>query len=609
MLQGDWSNKNMDAFSQFLTQQAQEKYANAVKLNDSECRNDPETEPYKSKYKARKIWCELKSVVESCCHDHPTDERWGFLKAALDLKLGINYTDTEELGTGEEHLSKCVELLQEHSLNERACNVLQEALNQLGILWTGRRQPEKALAFLQRAEKLYKDFQHEVGGAPYTVDDLFACDTSEDDGAVAHRRSTHFENTYTHTLYYLAQVYGRLEESQKSAQYCHVTLRRQLETRTYQPVEWALNAATLSQYYITKPDFGMARHCMASATVVLKEAGEDDDKCLSQNCDGPKDLPRIWADLYRCWVKYGLQLLETSWERLLDDSQDEDKQAKSEQQEQEEEEEEGASKEEKEKDTLLTFDLELTAVEEQITDKYVLDYEQAREVFLTVQQWINKAQEYYHIDDHCTDYTEIVQDHSRLYKQLIFFEGDYDRQCKMHKRRVDLLKNVLDQLNPQYYLLVCRQLMFELAETYSAMLDLKLAAANETEARPTARAMKKINTLTQQSIDEFHKYIDSLRNPDKELPEKFGEDDERPVMIAHFCTGRLYSKFVEFDTRKRVANLNKSVEHYKFLVDYCARNPSAKEKVKAEYGICEEMVLLLPAKMDKILREAEQINN
>ena len=37
----------------------------------------------------------------------------------------------------------------------------------------------------------------------------------------------------------------------------------------------------------------------------------------------------------------------------------------------------------------------------------------------------------------------------------------------MHKRRIDLLEAVVKQLNPQYFLLVCRQLNFELAEIYS----------------------------------------------------------------------------------------------------------------------------------------------
>ena len=38
---------------------------------------------------------------------------------------------------------------------------------------------------------------------------------------------------------------------------------------------------------------------------------------------------------------------------------------------------------------------------------------------------------------------------------------------KMHKRRIDMLGALVSQLNPQYYLLVCRQLDFELAEAYS----------------------------------------------------------------------------------------------------------------------------------------------
>lgn len=61
-----------------------------------------------------------------------------------------------------------------------------------------------------------------------------------------------FEKAYTHTLYYLAQVYQHLEMIEKAAQYCHTTLKRQLEYCGYYPVEWALNAATLSQYYLSK---------------------------------------------------------------------------------------------------------------------------------------------------------------------------------------------------------------------------------------------------------------------------------------------------------------------------------------------------------------------
>ena len=58
---------------------------------------------------------------------------------------------------------------------------------------------------------------------------------------------------------------------------------------------------------------------------------------------------------------------------------------------------------------------------------------------------------------------------------LIFFEPEEDRQFKMHKRRIDLLEGVYKELNPAMYKLLCRQLIFEIGETYSSMMDLKSA--------------------------------------------------------------------------------------------------------------------------------------
>ena len=72
----------------------------------------------------------------------------------------------------------------------------------------------------------------------------------------------------------------------------------------------------------------------------------------------------------------------------------------------------------------------------------------------------------------------------QAFKFLAFFELDIDRQCRMHKRRVDMLLAELHQLNPQYYLLVSRQLMFELAETYSSMLDLKVSRNRDSVPLP-----------------------------------------------------------------------------------------------------------------------------
>lgn len=62
--------------------------------------------------------------------------------------------------------------------------------------------------------------------------------------------------------------------------------------------------------------------------------------------------------------------------------------------------------------------------------------------------------------------TKTVQDKSRLFKLLALFESDADTACKMHKRRVDALTDVVNQLNTQYYLAICKQLHYEIGKRH-----------------------------------------------------------------------------------------------------------------------------------------------
>ena len=82
-------------------------------------------------------------------------------------------------------------------------------------------------------------------------------------------RERQFGATFTHTLYYLAQVNAAMGQSEKGAMYCHTTLLRQLETGQYDPVDWALNCATLSQYYITQGNYMLSRHCLGKCRPIL----------------------------------------------------------------------------------------------------------------------------------------------------------------------------------------------------------------------------------------------------------------------------------------------------------------------------------------------------
>ncbi|XP_038058276.1 KIF-binding protein-like [Patiria miniata] len=613
----------MAAYSDFLTDEGFSKFEEARRLSEEDSKNDPETNPFKSKYAAREILQDLRAKLEKYYgiqtdQQAPQDTDLHVMLACLRYLLGLNFVDTEETSSGEDYLMACRKMLEPHCLDSRAVSLAVATLNQLGILWSGRRESEKALELLLEAESVYKKYKHEVGVAPFGMNELFV---AEENRLSDHQRQQKFEKAYTHTLYYLAQVYGNLGESKKSASHCHETLKRQLETDQYEPMDWALNCATLSQYYITQDDYTQARHCLASATRIYAEALEklpavetEED----QYNDDIDKLKRHKADIARCWLKYCLALLNLSKDSLENQRTDSSQDTENQQQNEcasNSESQPSIKQESPERENCETDDenlkklasqfegLELTSLENKVTDKCVVTFDEAREIFLAGQKWILEAKEYYVLDGHVSDYIEIVRDHSALFRVLASFEVDLERRCKMHKRRVDMLQDILKELNPQHFLMVCRQLMYELAETTSEMMDLKLAIAEISGVAPTTHVCNKINLLINQSLDYFQQFLDSLRDAEQKMPSTLEEEVMRPALVAYFCKARLHSKIITPNPEQRIENLSTSLRNYKFVVDYCKSHPDAMEKMQAEYELCEEMVALLPARIAQVERE------
>lgn len=245
----------------------------------------------------------------------------------------------------------------------------------------------------------------------------------------------------------------------------------------------------------------------------------------------------------------------------------------------------------------------ILAVEEKVDCSLPLDFKEAREVFLMGQNFINEAKEYFELDGHVTDHIEVTQDHSALFKVLAFFEEDYERRCKMHKRRVDMLEPLCKELNPQYYLLVCRQLQFEMADTYYEMMDLKVAIGNKLDEMDS-HTIKKINSLAQSAIKFYEMFLDSLRSPDKKFPEILEEDVVRPALVAKFHIARLYGKLITADAKKQLENIQISLNYYTFLKDYCANHEEAIKSVETELELTKEMVALLPVRMERLRIQA-----
>ncbi|KAJ8890772.1 hypothetical protein PR048_010281 [Dryococelus australis] len=252
----------------------QENYSKVRKLLDQDSKNDPVSEPYRSKYTASAILTEMKSKLCKILDEGITDDKQRRYKAMLGsvwLHLGTISVDTEEFSTGEEQLLNCVSILSKDALKRESILVLLTALNQLGILWSQRDQPAKSKEYLEMAEKYYKEFVENNPTGCITMYNLFHLDDFE---AELPDTEHSLEKTHTLTLYYLAQIYSSLNDHLKAAVYCHTTLKRQLEYKDFDPVDWALNSATLSQYFMEECGFKQARHHLAAASFILDQYKE-----------------------------------------------------------------------------------------------------------------------------------------------------------------------------------------------------------------------------------------------------------------------------------------------------------------------------------------------
>lgn len=256
----------------------------------------------------------------------------------------------------------------------------------------------------------------------------------------------------------------------------------------------------------------------------------------------------------------------------------------------------------KRKGELCRFEsLDLASYESVITDQYLLMFDDAKPVFLATQTWLNRAKEYYTAETEASEYAKIVQDLAISYKYLSFYDFDESNQCKMHKRRADLLEDLLGLLNETYYLATCRELWYELGLAYSNMLDIKQDLVKATSGPPNPNSLNKINQLCHKSIAKFQSFIASYSDKTtSELKAGLTEDEMEPILFAYFECGRLYYKLTTPDRTMQIENTKNSLRYYTMLVKECEENKKFQDRLKSEYGVCKEMTTLLPLKIKKL---------
>lgn len=229
-----------------------EKYEKTEVLVIEKSKLDPPTDPFNSHYEARNILLEISQKIKEriLLVDAESDD-YKILQFALlhvTVDLGKIYNFTEEIPTGEKYLNEALESATDNETNPAAICAVLSALNESGIMWMNRGETEKAKDLLIKAETYCNTFR-ETKQPPHSIHDILNKTQPKSENE---QNGKLLEKINVLTLFYLAQVWGSLGELEKSANYCHNTLKKQLvELEEYEPIDWALNAATLSQYFCT----------------------------------------------------------------------------------------------------------------------------------------------------------------------------------------------------------------------------------------------------------------------------------------------------------------------------------------------------------------------
>jgi len=269
-------------------------------------------------------------------------------------------------------------------------------------------------------------------------------------------------------------------------------------------------------------------------------------------------------------------------------------------------------------------------------------FEKARTVFLRAATRIEVAKKHYVIDGFVTDHSTLLQEHSQLYHYLSLFETETKRKLAMESRRIEMLSPLLHQLNKASYEVLHKQISYELGESALAMLEIKLdkfrsressgeidfkklKVAEKTKCNEYSKtalvmfahftymycqAKDRISTKTSQHFETLPLYQLSdccCMDPDEGL---ISEDEIRPFLNAHFLSCRVLSKIIPSKNDlppdgPKAHYIMACLRRYTWLVEIAPRlckryNVEVSTLFGDEIKICQDLVKLLPAKIDRM---------
>ena len=544
-----------------------------------------------NKKKAKKI---IKSLLDSSFINHYKSNKiiYACLNGILNFYYGMFNLNNDDQSICETHFIKSINFFNTLPtlIKMRYINLYQEIFNNLGIIYYNKGEIKKALQHFGKAEQIYKVF-NDLNG--YNFTNYFpkfmktCCSLNEEDcnnemeffgfyidGGI---NKKNLEHNYTLTIFFYAQAFTKLGFRKKPIKYCSLILKRQIDYNEFDFNDTLINCLHLSDFYMENQHFAQAEYILISGMSLLPDdmTKEKAIRAAFQNKLGKYFLERLKFAVFRLKEK-----------NLICDNEDIYNIVNK---------------------KIFTFNT-LNIVWPQIKD--VVNIEQAKSLFRLANTQFKKALNFYNIQNFTIEHIKICQNISLLYKFLVSFEPDNNRIFAMEERRIKILKPIFDRIDHKEFIMQWQELSLELAEIYCEIFELNYELIRLKKKKIDMQEIEEINKHGEKSIYYYKEIIDYIVNEYNKEKEKKLEDFVTIITIKTNI-GRIYSKLIFLkDIKRRIDSLKKSLEIYKevhkLLKD--AKNVFGdREDFQENILMCEEMIGMIPIKIDKISKGEDSI--
>ena len=554
------------------------------KANELNNQEDPE-----KKNKAIKI---IKSLLDSSFINHYKSNKiiYACLNGILNFYLAMFNLNNEDQSICEATFHKSINYFNTLPtlIKIRYINLYQDIFNNLGIIYYNKGEIKKALQHFGKAEQIYKVFK-DLYGYNFTNDFpkfmKSCCALNEEDyndgieffsfyidGGI---NKKNFEHNYTLTIFYYAQAFTKLGFRKKPIKYCSVILKRQIDFNEFELKDALVNCLNLSDFYMENQHYAQAEYILISAMSLLPDDINKKKKLRAalQNELGKYFLERLKFAVIRLKEKNFISDNENIYNIV--------------------------------NKKIFTFNT-LNIVWPQIKD--VVNIEQAKSLFRLANTQFKKALTFYSKEKFCFEHIQICQNISQLYKFLISFEPDYNRIFAMEERRISILKPIFDKIDKKQNVMKWQEVSLELAEIYCEIFESNYELIRIKKKKINMKEIDEINKSGEKSIFYYKEIIGYIINEYKKENEKKLEDFITIITIKTNI-GRIYSKLIFLkDIKKRVESLKKSLEIYKEIHKMLIESKNVfgdREDIQENILMCEEMIGLIPIKIDKINKGEE----